>query len=533
MPLGSISRLGAVAPIPSEPASPNAPSAPAEPSAPESPVVASDRRPPDFRVAAQRQAFQSQAAQSRPVNPDIGGLSEHSRVEIPVGSRETQSDVLRRTYATFAERAGLSAAGREAFVAEMMKTGGERILHQDGASAFSDAEFRAYQGRGGIGMTPTAAQIRRLKEMKAQETAAASAPAPGFLERLVGPGEMTAPREGMKDLYVEPGFVRQSYDAAMETALNPNESLGMRAGMYALDFVIALPMVLEETGRAVMNIPYHVTAAAENVAAIGEAKDKFGATISALGAAEATGKVAEGMLAVEGGLEGAARPTVGGGATTRTETAEAVTREGVRVRMPVPEPRGRGAAELNAPARMAEGASSGATTRLSDAGRMRTNYEAALTERLKAANPTWTEREVSAAVRTEMERTQIHHIIPDKVMQNTELGRAAQKAGYDLDRAENLMALPNKRTFDPTKDAVGHWSKHSKYSEAVQDEMTRTADKLKGKYGALENVPKDVLEREMKRIETEFRQKLEIGDVPRSPNGRLSALPTVNGERFA
>jgi hypothetical protein len=383
-------------------------------------------------------------------------------------------------------------------------------------------------------MTPTGAQIRRLKELKAQETA--SAPEAGFLERLVGPGEIVAPREGMKKLYVAPGLVKQSYDAMMEVALDPNESWGVRSGALALDCVMGTAMILEETGRAVANIPYHVTTAAENITAIGEAQDKFGATVSALGALEAMGKAAEGMLAVEGGLEGAARPTAGGvsgtrTATTASEAVEGVTAEGGRVRVTVP--KAPAAAELNARSRAVEGTASGATPRLSDAGRMRANYEAAVTERLKAANPAWTERQVSTAVKAEMERTQIHHIIPDKVMQNTELGRAARAAGYDLDRAENLMALPNKRTFDPTKDAVGHWSKHSRYSDTVKARMEAVANDLKAEYGALENVPKDVLEREMRKIETEFRQRLEIGDVPRSSNGRLSALPVVSDRREA
>jgi hypothetical protein len=505
-----------------------------EPAAPDPLVGASDRRAADFRIAAQRQALHGRFVQSQPLNPDIGGLSEYSRIDIPIGAQDGQSDVLRRTYATFAEKAGLSAAGRAAFVAEMMKTGGERILHHGGDAPFSDAEFRAYQGRGGIGMTPTGAQIRRLKELKAQETA--SAPEAGFLERLVGPGEITAPREGMKELYVAPGLVKQSYDAAMETALNPNESWGMRAMMYGLDIAMAPAMILEETGRAALNIPYHVTAAAENIAAIGEAQDKLGATVSALGALEATGKAAEGMLAVEGGLEGAARPTAGGvsgtrRATTASEAVEGVTAEGGRVRVTVP--KAPAAAELNARSRAVEGTASGATPRLSDAGRMRANYEAAVTEKLKAANPAWTERQVSTAVKAEMERTQIHHIIPDQVIRNTELGRAARAAGYDLDRAENLMALPNKRTFDPAKDAVGHWSKHENYSKAVKLEMEKTAKDLKSKYHTLENVPKEVLQREMKRIETKFRQKLEIGDVPRSPTGRLSALPMATDERYA
>jgi hypothetical protein len=529
MPLGPISRPGGVAPNFAESKTPS-PAPPSEPAAPAALVGASDRRAPDFRIAAQRQALHGRFVQSQPLNPDIGGLSEYSRIEVPIGAQDGQSDVLRRTYATFAEKAGLSAAGRAAFVAEMMKTGGERILHHGGDAPFSDAEFRAYQGRGGIGMTPTGEQIRRLKELKAQETA--SAPEAGFLERLVGPGEITAPREGMKELYVAPGLVKQSYDAAMETALNPNESWGMRATMYGLDIAMAPAMILEETGRAALNIPYHVTAAAENIAAIGEAKDKFGATVSALGALEAMGKAAEGMLATEVGLAGV-KPTVATRGATASEVVEGLTPEGARVRVTVPKPPA-AASELNALSRAVEGTASGATTgRMSNAATMRTNYEAGLTEKLKAANPTWTQERISTAVKAEMERTQIHHVIPDQVIRNTELGKAAQKAGYDLDRAENLMALPNKRTFDPTKDAVGHWSRHDNYSRAVRDEINKTADKLKGKYGTLENVPKDVLEREMKQIETEFRRKLETGDVLKSPDGRLSALPTMNAERRA
>jgi hypothetical protein len=161
-----------VDPLPS--AAPSAPpTAPqASPAAP-APVASHDRlighaaHGRDLQAALNRRFDQTVQRE----NLDIGGLTERSGVPVALAPEATQADALRQAYESYARVAGLSDGARAEFVAQMMKTGGERIWHPGKNQTFSDAEFAEVRRRGTITMAPTAEQIRVLKEMKAEDDA--------------------------------------------------------------------------------------------------------------------------------------------------------------------------------------------------------------------------------------------------------------------------------------------------------------------------------------------------------------------------
>jgi hypothetical protein len=126
---------------------------------------------------------------------------------------------------------------------------------------------------------------------------------------------------------------------------------------------------------------------------------------------------------------------------------------------------------------------------------------------------------------------QIHHVIPDELVRNTELGRAAQKAGYNLDRSENLTGLAKSEKAKLSPDEIGHWTNHPEYTRAVQKKMEKAAIDLKDEYGSLEKIPKDIILQKMKKIEDEFRKLIKTG-LAETKNGRLAtATPTSDWRR--
>lgn len=142
-------------------------------------------------------------------------------------------------------------------------------------------------------------------------------------------------------------------------------------------------------------------------------------------------------------------------------------------------------------------------------------------------------RQIEAEFKSVKARVKIHHILPDEIVQTSELGKAAQKAGYDLDRASNLEGLPNKNSFDPNKDKIGHWGSHKDYSKSVRNEIEQTTRKLKAKFQTknLEDIPPETLKNEMKKIEDYFRNLLKTGEVP-NKGGRLSLIPSNVGGNY-
>ncbi len=97
---------------------------------------------------------------------NINGLQTGKRIPIKINSDDTQETVLRRTYETFADQAGLSNESKQKFVNQMFKSGGTQILHAGTNTAFTDAEFAAKKMQGSIEMIPTESQIAELRLLK-------------------------------------------------------------------------------------------------------------------------------------------------------------------------------------------------------------------------------------------------------------------------------------------------------------------------------------------------------------------------------
>lgn len=180
------------------------------------------------------------------------------------------------------------------------------------------------------------------------------------------------------------------------------------------------------------------------------------------------------------------------------------------------------------------------TGRLSNKALQDSNYKADWIAKARAANPALTNDQVKAAFAAHRSTVQLHHIIPDEVVKTHELAVAArQNTNYSLDRATNSIGLSNKANFDPKADKYGHWENHKNYTEAVMTKMDAAVTRLEGQYGDLSKVPASVLEKEMKAIENDFRQKIDAGvkagQVPVKPNGTLGiAMPSPMsvGERY-
>lgn len=119
---------------------------------------------------------------------------------------------------------------------------------------------------------------------------------------------------------------------------------------------------------------------------------------------------------------------------------------------------------------------------------------------------------------------QIHHLVPDNLMRDHPLGQAAVRAGVDLDRARNLMGLPGKTAYQAGGDA-GHWSSHPLFDGMVSVRMTELTKDLERKYGSLDLVPKNVMQRTMDSLADELRLLIKNGKAPTTKDGRLAALP--------
>lgn len=163
--------------------------------------------------------------------------------------------------------------------------------------------------------------------------------------------------------------------------------------------------------------------------------------------------------------------------------------------------------------------------RLSNPALMNKNFEIRTKAEIKAKNPNLTDEQLKSVYKAEKSRVQIHHIIPDELIRNSELGKAAQKAGYDLDNGNNLKGLPRQPGNKLDINDVEHRGSHPEYSKRVTKEIDETTTNLKREYKTmnLEDVPREVIIKEIKRIEDKFRQKIESGDVPQK-DGKLAFI---------
>ena len=106
---------------------------------------------------------------------------------------------------------------------------------------------------------------------------------------------------------------------------------------------------------------------------------------------------------------------------------------------------------------------------------------------------------------------QLHHIIPDNVVQRNSLAREAYKRGYDLDRASNLEALPK---YGKPGELV-HRGPHSKWDDHVEEVLSEKTKPLLKKYkvNSVEKLPKNKkvnkdLEQTLAEAESELQKDL-------------------------
>jgi hypothetical protein len=133
--------------------------------------IISDKNVPDFRVDLKKFELNKQFAQlqtpiAQTPSNQLGDLKEGDKINIPVGEKDSQSDVLKKAYTEFAKQAGVSDA--EGFAAKMVKDG-DQIYHQNTNTAFTKEEFEAKRTAGSINIVPTASDLTALRQAKIGE----------------------------------------------------------------------------------------------------------------------------------------------------------------------------------------------------------------------------------------------------------------------------------------------------------------------------------------------------------------------------
>lgn len=123
-----------------------------------------------LQSAVARRELEQKFQIQQTANGDLNGLSEQTPVSVAVKPGDTQADVLRRAYQTYAATAGLDEANAKTYVDGMMSSGGEQIQHRNSDKLFSAKEFQAIKKQGSIEMYPTAAQLAELRQWKAEES---------------------------------------------------------------------------------------------------------------------------------------------------------------------------------------------------------------------------------------------------------------------------------------------------------------------------------------------------------------------------
>jgi A nuclease family of the HNH/ENDO VII superfamily with conserved AHH len=111
---------------------------------------------------------------------------------------------------------------------------------------------------------------------------------------------------------------------------------------------------------------------------------------------------------------------------------------------------------------------------------------------------------------------QRHHLIPDKVVQESPLAQEArQRAGYDLDRASNLIGVPGTvKAYEQSDIKLLHSGQHKEWNDYATELLDKSQKALERKYDSLDKVPADVLEKAMERVESKLRgdiQNIELG----------------------
>ena len=101
--------------------------------------------------------------------------------------------------------------------------------------------------------------------------------------------------------------------------------------------------------------------------------------------------------------------------------------------------------------------------RLSNPSQMRTNY-----------------LEAHPQLKSIPKDHQLHHIIPDALVRDHELTQIAREAGYDLDQASNLLALPGtEEALESAQVQLLHSGSHPEWNKYVKETLEEESKKLK------------------------------------------------------
>ncbi len=134
----------------------------------------------------------------------------------------------------------------------------------------------------------------------------------------------------------------------------------------------------------------------------------------------------------------------------------------------------------------------------------------------RISNDYWMRKNYEAAYGKLPDGYQIHHLMPDKVARTQALViEARQRAGYDLDRASNLIGVPSAiKAYEQSDIKLLHSGSHPEWNNYAENELSDRQKGLERKYGSLDKVPTDVLKRTMQSVETQLRgdiQNIELG----------------------
>lgn len=172
--------------------------------------------------------------------------------------------------------------------------------------------------------------------------------------------------------------------------------------------------------------------------------------------------------------------------------------------------------------------------RISNPSVMNRNYKLQVRETIKERykGKKLSDKDLDTKVAKEVSEHAVHHLIPDNLVQDHPLGKAARKAGYDLDRGPNLQGLrKNQDLTNMDAGDIGHWSSHPKYDALVEAQLTKVQKALEKEFKSLDKVPNERMLDEMKKIEDMFRKEFQNSTVPIDPKtGRLVELTRLKAE---
>jgi hypothetical protein len=121
---------------------------------------------------------------------------------------------------------------------------------------------------------------------------------------------------------------------------------------------------------------------------------------------------------------------------------------------------------------------------------------------------------------------QIHHLIPDSVVRDHQLAILARKAGYNLDDANNLVALPfTGEAFEQAKIKIIHLGSHPEWNKHVTAVLETAFTKLTNKFG--NEIPPDAAKQAMKAVEEQLWKTLKT-----PPKELIKEITLPDGKKY-